>query len=318
MKLTLAFLILLVHATFACLLLGAEPPITALAFTPNGGSVLVGSQAGLAELRWPDLQRVRAISTDLSHIHAMAFAPNGKILAVVGGSPATSGGFELLDWPDGGRRRGSPHRDLIHDVSWRFDSLEFATASADQTIGVHSAVTGQTVRVLPGHSRAVLSVAFLPDELGLLSAGIDETVRLWNSKSGMLERTLSNHTRPVLGLAVKPSRNQDERLSPPVVASISLDRTVRLWQPTLGRLMRFVRLPSPPLSVAWSRDGATIVTTCRDGHVRVIDPSTVEVLEDLPALDGVAHSLAIASDGTILVGGENGQLRHVRLARRSP
>ena len=83
-------------------------------------------------------------------------------------------------------------------------------------------------------------------------------------------------------------------------------------------MMRFARLPSPPLSLAWTRDGAVIVTACRDGRLRVIDPSTVEILEDLPALDGVAHSLAVAPDGTILVGGENGQLRRVRLGAKTP
>ena len=39
------------------------------------------------------------------------------------------------------------------------------------------------------------------------------------------------------------------------LASASVDKTVRLWQPSIGRLVRFARLPVEPTSLAWSRDG---------------------------------------------------------------
>jgi hypothetical protein len=50
----------------------------------------------------------------------------------------------------------------------------------------------------------------------------------------------------------------------------------------------------------------------------VIDPDTVEVLEELPALDGIAHCLAPAPDGSIVVGGEGGALQRVVLKRPAP
>jgi hypothetical protein len=59
------------------------------------------------------------------------------------------------------------------------------------------------------------------------------------------------------------------------------------------------------------------LTACKDGRLRVIDPDTVEVLEDLPALDGVAYSVAAAPDGSVLVGGQNGQLRRL-VVKQSP
>ena len=36
-----------------------------------------------------------------------------------------------------------------------------------------------------------------------------------------------------------------------MVASASADRTIRIWQPTIGRLVRYVRLEAEPLSIAW-------------------------------------------------------------------
>src|SRR5262249_11597245 len=54
-------------------------------------------------------------------------------------------------------------------------------------------------------------------------------------------------------------------------------------------------------------------------RVRVLDPDTVEVLDNLLALDGLAYSLAVAPDGSLAVGGEHGQLRRIVLsASRAP
>jgi WD40 repeat protein len=287
---------------------GAAPPVTALAFTPDGKSVVVGSQAGLEVRTWPELKRARTLATELVHVHDLAFAPDGKTLAAVGGAPAKSGTVELYRWPDGELlHRTSPHRDLIYAVGWRSDSAVFATASADRNVAIHETASAKTIRVLEGHSRGVLAVVFLPGDAGLVTAGIDESLRLWDVSNGELLRTLSNHTRPVHGLGLRPGGGE----APPLIASASEDRTVRLWQPTVGRLVRFVRLESAPLAAAWTADGRALLTACKDGRLRVIDPDTVEVLEDLPALDGVAYSLAAAPDGSVLVGGQNGQLRRL-------
>ena len=81
-------------------------------------------------------------------------------------------------------------------------------------------------------------------------------------------------------------------------------------------MVRFVRLKRViPLAVAWTVDGNHIVVSCNDGHVRIIDPDTVEILKDIPALKGWAYSLAVHPTGKELaVGGENGELKRVVIA----
>ncbi|MCP4816985.1 MAG: hypothetical protein GY888_31100, partial [Planctomycetaceae bacterium] len=52
------------------------------------------------------------------------------------------------------------------------------------------------------------------------------------------------------------------------------------------------------------------------GRVRVIDPETVKVMQELPAVEGWAYSLAVhPSDGSLVVGGQNGQLRRVIMSQ---
>src|SRR5262245_26128718 len=287
----------------------ASPPVTAVAIAPDGKSVVVGSQAGIERRSWPELAPMTGLKTSLASVLDLAFSPDGKTLAAAGGEPAVRGAVELWAWPSGEvLRRFSPHKDVIHGLAWRADSRGIATASLDRRVGLHEITEPGSSRFLEGHSRGVLTVILLPGQARLLSAGIDETIRLWDTESGASLRTLPNHTRPVHQLALRPGSRDD---APALVASVSDDRTVRFWQPTFGRLVRFARLKSAPLAAAWTPDGRTLYVACKDGHLRTIDPDTAEVVDDRRAIEGAAYALAVAGDGSVLVGGQGGQLRRI-------
>jgi WD40 repeat protein len=302
-------------ALFTCLLLvaastsSARPPITALTFTPDGKNVLAGSQAGLEVYSWPELKTLRKLETKSLHIHDLAFSPDGRLLAATGGEPAERGTIELFTWPDGKPLRSwSPHRDLIYALSWSADSKSMYTASADQTVQRHDALTSKRLEQLEGHSRGVLSVLALSDDV-VVSAGLDESLRVWKKENSL--QTLTNHTRAVTGLAISPSNDKPAR-----IVSISDDRTVRLWQPTIGRMMRFTRLASLPRAVAWSKSGIAIV--CHDGSFHLLDPDTLETVLTHSVIEGVGYSLAIAPKGDIAVGGSSGQLKRVVASPSKP
>lgn len=276
-------------------------PITALAFSPDGNKVITGSQAGIEIRTWPELKIDRSLKTSLAHVHDLAFSPDGKTLAAAGGSPGEKGQVERFSWPEAESQSTiSRHDDLVYRIAWQLDGEGFATASADQRVLLHSGDNAEP-RSLAGHSRPVLAVAYLPDGQTIVSAGVDQSLRVWNAADGRLLRTLDNHTAAVHDIAVRPGKFE----GPPVVASAAADRTVRLWQPTRGRLMRFARLPSPPLAIAWTSDGGRLLASCVDGRVRVLDPDTLVISADLPALAGWAYSLAISPDDKFaLVGGD--------------
>jgi len=294
---------------------GAAPPITAAAFSPDGRSVVIGSQQGLAVHSWPDLRPQKTITTGRMHIHGLTFSPDGKTLAAVGGAPGENGVAELLSWPEGRLlSRVEPHSDLVYDFAWRQDG-SWASASIDGLVQVFDG-QGQLLHKLSGHSRGVLAVVVLQDGKTLCTASIDHSIRVWDLETGRPLRNMNQHTGPVVGLAVRPGTTETAQM--PMMASIAEDRTARIWQPTIGRLVRFARLTSPPLTVAWTPDGQRLVVACRDGHVRTLDPDSAEVVSDQKAIDGWAYTLAIspASDACI-VGGAGGQLRRVELASLS-
>lgn len=289
----------------------AKAPITALAICPNGDAVLAGSQSGLRVLSWADLRETRQVATSLSHVTAIAFAPDAQKLLVAGGAPAERGVVEVLSWP--GLEKILTlhgHPDLVLAVAWSPDSRFFATAGADGTCTVHGWQGGkaasQSLRYT-GHSRPVQAITFLPDGKLVVSAGVDQSLQLWNATTGKLERSLDNHLRAVNDLAIQPTAVQGS--NPAMVASVSEDRTLRLWQPTIGRLVRFARLTTVPRTVVWSKTGDHLLAGCNDGSVLQLAPDSPDLtpIRTIHTKLGRIHALAIhLPGGQLLAGGEKG------------
>lgn len=283
----------------------AAAPITAAAFTPNGKQVLLGSQAGIEVRSWPELGVLENILTDLEHVHDLRFSPDGKTLLVAGGSPGQEGLVHVLRWPDRGFiRQVAQHEDLVMRVAWSPGGDAWATAGADGICHVIAVDSGQPRVRYDGHSRRVLSVAYLPDGKKLVSAGADQTLQVWDGTTGKQLRTLDNHVGSVNAVTVWPG-TAGELL--PTIATASEDRTVRLWQPTVGRLMRFARLASTPRAVAWTTQRDRLVVGCNDGRIRVLDGETAELLADSAGLDGWIHELIVdSSSQRLLIAGQSG------------
>ena len=79
----------------------ADPPVTDVAFSPDGKSVVACSQAGLNVYAWPELTFQRTIKSTAPNLHAIVFSPSGDWLALAGGSPSENGTVEVLSWPEG-------------------------------------------------------------------------------------------------------------------------------------------------------------------------------------------------------------------------
>ena len=301
---------LLWMACFALPAVAANPPIADLAFAHDGKSVFTVSQSGVQQLEWPSLKELRALEVSFANLHCVALSPNGKRLAVGGGDPSEFGVVEIFSWPAGEKLfKLGDHTDSVTSVVWK-DNGRLFTGSLDRTVMLCDVEQEELIHTYQGHSRGVTGVGVLETGPTLLSVGQDQSLRVWESKNNTLLRSLSQHTRPIHALAQRP---QQEGL--PMVATASKDRTIRFWQPTIGRMMRYVRLESEPLDIVWTQRGEQLVAACVDGQLHVVDPVEVTVLQVIPAIDGWAYAVAAhPSDGSVLVAGANRQVRRIALA----
>jgi WD40 repeat protein len=191
------------------------------------------------------------------------------------------------------------HSDTILDIAWK-SPLEFATASADGSIGICSpGLTGKlnghtdhvnaigwshnglllasgsddgTVRiwkdsnsnVLNGHAVAVSTLQWLPQsDTIMISGAIDGEVRLWDVESFQCLRSIQQHQDSLLSLAVSPSGE--------FLASGSTDKTLAISRTRDGEIIAVFQGNSQVYDVAWDPTGGFLAAAFDDAIVVVID-----------------------------------------------
>ena len=283
-----------------------ESPITDVVFAPNGQSVAACSQEGLKIFSWPDLTLQKLVEVSFDNVHCLAFSPDGKQLAVGGGNPSEQGGVQIFAWPTcESQITLTGHNDSVQSVFWR-DNRNLVSGSLDRSLRNWNLIGNKSDHTYRGHSRGVSDACML-DSGEMITVGHDQSVRLWNTKSGELLRSLSQHTKPVHALAICPVT-----LNRQIVATAAEDRTIRFWQPTIGRMMRYVRLESVPLDIVWI-DATRMAASCTDGKVRMIDTDNVQVLHTKRGIQGWAYAIAKhPADGTFVVAGSRGQIQRLK------
>ena len=279
-------------------------PVTTLTFSPDAQCLIAASTQGVRYWRWDPFELIGELPSEIEQVHDVKFSPTGQRLAVVGGIPGEIGEMEHWDWATSHRLHlWQLHRDAIMRADWSPDGKQMATASFDGTCGVWESEAGQRVTEYPGHSKPVLSVKFWSQET-LLSASVDHTIRVWQNGTGNTVRRLENHLGVVVEVLPEPgvAASRTRRM-----VSIGEDRTVRLWQPEIGRLIRFERLSSVPVSGYWDAGSESILVGCRDGSVHRLQQETLEVKEQLPAGVGSIQAIVVhPNTKQVVVAGETG------------
>ncbi len=155
----------------------------------------------------------------LQWVLAVAYSPDGKILASSGSSDGT---IQLWDVNSGKHIKTlKGHTDMVRSLAFSPDGKTLVSGSEDDTLRIWNTNTGRMLRKLSGHSNEVKSVTFSRDGKIIASAGKDATVRLWDAESGRFLPTLRGHYWEINSVAI----SKDGK----TVASADKHGTILLW-----------------------------------------------------------------------------------------
>lgn len=196
----------------------------------------------------------------------------------------------------------------VNAVAFSADGTRLFAAGGDPgvkgRIWIWSAGDWKLIRTFEGHTDAIYSLAVSPDGGTLATGSYDQKILLWDLTDGsesaggaahgqdaratLPRATLIGHNGAVFGVAFRPDGK--------VLASVSADRTLKLWD--VQTTKRLDTRPEPVkdlYGLAWSPDGSRVAAGGVDNRIRVwkVSPSAVEGSNTL-------EFAKFAHDGTIL------------------
>jgi WD40 repeat protein len=123
------------------------------------------------------------------------------------------------------------------------------------------------------------------------------------AKNWHLLHTLTGHVEMIKSVAISPDSK--------IIASCSLDQTIKLWDINTGKLLQNLTQNSSGITcVIFSKDGKTLVSSSAnpDGTIKLWDVETGNVKTSLKSDDWIVvsvWSIALSSDGKTLVSGHH-------------
>jgi WD40 repeat protein len=218
-------------------------------------------------------------------VRAVAFSPDGKLLAAATGEPDEPGTVTLWDLATLKPRWAHTEKTGIPGVVFAPDGQTLAIAIYDHTAKLLDTAGGK-VQVTLRHPKEVRAVAFSPDGKLLATACWDGLLRVWDTALGVEKVTSKGNRDRIFGVQFSP----DGKL----LLSAGGNDGARLWDAATGEEKRTWSQDGLYIRCArFSNDGRWVLAGGWDGTVRLWDVESGVLrarFGRLGGVDGVAFS----------------------------
>jgi WD40 repeat protein len=287
------------------ILSGHTDSVNAAAYSPDGRTIVTGSDDGTART-WDSATGIDlAMFRENSPVRSVAYSSDGKQIAT-GAQDGTVDVWSVVNRSKMVERRSSAP---VNSVAFSPDGARIVSAHNDGTLHVWPSAGGKPLIIDAGGSKAVESAEFSPDGRQIVTASTDHTARIWDATTGSERVKLMGHYDVVYDASFSPDARR--------VLTASEDGTARVWDAQTGQ--ELFRLRGPPKAVgaaAFSPNGQLIVTASQDGSIRLWDASSGAprgIL--LTEAKAASNSVAFSPDGrTVVTGFQDGTARVLDVA----
>ncbi len=279
-------------------------------FLPGGHDVLVTSPSGPRIWRLEPPAEPAALGGHAVEAWAVAFSPDGKVLAT--GSDDTGERQTIKLWDPASSKPLAGWKGqtaTVATLAFSPDGQILASGSLDSgqpgnpNLVLWDGGSHARLAILAGHAGGVRAVAFSPDGRWLASASDDGTARLWDVATRTTRAVLTGHTLRVNALAFSP----DGRW----LATGSCDATVRLWHVDTGQTGAILQDVGNVNAVAFAPEGLMLASASDNGEIRLWNPATGNHLRTIRGEAGGLRCLIFTPDGRAIAAAGKGQTIHL-------
>lgn len=281
-----------------------EQPISAIAYTANGNTLLTAAQDGFVRLWQPETGKLEFTqAVEDPPIVAAALSPNGRWVAAI-----TNKRVWLWDvsTPDAAPRLVAQNRSA---AIWSKGALQFSPDStrlaiftpADEKLGQLQIFSIPDLRRLtnqyPGSEFGNFLLTYSSDGKFLILAG--HITQIFSSAT--LQKTLEmrGHETGLSALAVSPNNL--------LLATAGNDGTARIWRFATGESLHLLNLSAPAVAMHFSPDSRLLTIASGDNRLTVWDTATGRNLMVIEPQMGALQVMTVnPQEGSLALGSASG------------
>ncbi len=297
------------------------PAVTSVTISPDGKLATAACRSEVVLFNVDDDSAPRRLPTDFDLVTHVEFSPDGKRLAVAGGSPQQFGGVIFFDAE--GRRQSSRRigNDTLFKGNFAPDGQAIALGTATGAVVIVPVDTNAAPKSIELHSDWVMAVAYTMDGKQLVSGSRDKTTKLSSVESLKLLRSVDQST-DIINAVAADGTNAISAGNARTVTGFDLKLALTVVevtgsgngaQPVNNRdqyVRNFEAQAEPVMALATSGDRKLLAVATRGAEVRIYQTDNRQRKTSITNAPAPVLGIALSRDGTrLILGSKSGQVQ---------